>query len=152
MDDKPDEYVEFMAKYREWVAIKRMAIYPDTKPEEVVFHLAGVRSAIDGRMFRLLGVKTDALDAFAASKTADMRSGYSSLSQAMQHVDSAEAKSALEGACENKTMLPFAKTYLLNRLITSLKLDTAISQQAMSKAFPYLKMPKAPGRRAKPKA
>lgn len=151
MDDKPEEYVEFMARYKDWVAVKRMAIYPDTKPEEVVFHLAGVRSAIDGRMFKLLGVKTEAIDAFADSKTASMRSGYSSLAQVMQHADSAEAKATLDAACENKTLVPFAKTYLLNRLITSLKVDTAISQQAMSKAFPYLKPPKVPGRKPKAK-
>ncbi len=152
MDDKPDEYIEFMVRYKEWVAIKRMAIYPDTKPEEVVFHLAGIRNALDGRMFKLLGVKTEELDAFATGKTAGIRSGYSSLTQVMQHVDSTEAKAALDKACENKTMLPFAKTYLLNKLIMSLKLDTAISQQAMSKAFPYLKLPKTPGRKPKAKA
>ena len=150
--DVPDEYIDFSAKYKDWISIKRLAIRPDTKPEEVVFHLAGVRSTIDGRMFKLLGIKTDVLDAFAASKASGMRAGYSSLGQALQHVDSAEAKRAVEDACDNKTLVPFAKTYLLNRLITSLKLDTSLSQQAMSKVFPYLKPPKAPGRMGKPKA
>ncbi|MCL4411433.1 DUF2666 domain-containing protein [Candidatus Marsarchaeota archaeon] len=148
----PEEYIDFSAKYKDWLSIKRLAIHPDTKPEEVVFHLAGVRSTIDGKMFKILGVKTEVLDSFAVSKTSSLRAGYSSLAEALHHVDSADAKRAIEESCENKTLMPFAKTYLLNRLITSLKLDTGINQQAMSKVFPNLKPPKAPGRMGKAKA
>ena len=41
-EDKPEEFVDFSAKYKEWVAVKRLRITPQTKPEEIAYHLSPI--------------------------------------------------------------------------------------------------------------
>lgn len=150
--DEPEEYIDFMARYKDWISMKRLGIRPDTKPEEVVYHMAGIRTTIDTKSFLFLGIKTGALDAYADSITSGMRKSYSSLSGAISSMDKPEAKAAIEGSCENKALTPLAEVYLMNKLISNLKYDVSVNQLAMSKIFPNLKPPKAPGMGRKKKA
>jgi hypothetical protein len=148
--DEPSEYIDFMAKYKDWVAIKRMGIRSGTKPEEAVYHLAGIRSTIDTRMYRLLGIDTTVLDKASASITSGMRKSYDSLGEAVKRMGSAEAKSALSASCNGRKELEqIAATYLLGKVITDLKFDSCVNQLILSKVFPELKPPKAPGRMGK---
>lgn len=142
----PEEYVDFAVKYKEWAAIKRMRILPNTKPEEIAFHLAGIRGTIDGRAYGLLGISTEALDNFAESTTSNLRKGMVSISEALGKLDTPEAKKAIDDACTNKAVVPLAKTYLLNRLVVSMNVQTGLTQEAMSKLLPDLKMSKFLGR------
>jgi hypothetical protein len=147
---EPEEFIDFMIKYRDWVAIKRMGIRQDTKPHEIVFHLAGIRGSIDKRAYSLLGIKTAVIDAFAASLTAGQRKSYDSLSTAIASLGKPEAKRVIDEACgENKDLKPLAETYLLDRTITGIGYDTFLNQQAMSKIWKELKLPKQRGRKAK---
>ena len=143
--DEPEEYIDFMAKYREWISIRRLGIRPDTKPEEVVHHMAGIRSVIENKSYPLLGVKLSVLDDYAGRLTAGQRKNYASLGKAIEALGAGEAKAALESSCENRELMPIAEAYLLGKVVTSLGFDTGINQAAMSKIFPYLKTPKAPG-------
>jgi hypothetical protein len=143
--DEPEEYIDFMAKYKDWISIRRLGIRPDTKPEEIVHHMAGVRSVIDNKSYLFLGIKTGVLDEYAGRLTSGMRKGYESLSKAVQSMSGSETKSVLENSCENKELTPIAEAYLLSKVVTNLGYDTGINQVTMSKIFPYLKMPKAPG-------
>jgi hypothetical protein len=139
-----------MAKYKDWIAIKRMGIREGTKPEEIVYHLAGIRNTLDARMYKMLGIDTALLDAAAESVSNGLRKGYGSLSQAISGLGSAEARGAVENACAaNKALGRLAETYLLGKVITNLGYDTSINQLQLSKIFPELKPPKAPGRRKK---
>ena len=151
--DEPEEYIDFMAKYRDWVSIKRIGIRADTRPEEVVHYLAGVRATIDSRSYPMLAIKTQLLDQHAARVCAGMGKSFASLGQAISKLDAAEAKSAIAESAP-KELAPLAKAYLLGKVITSMGFDTGISQQTMSKIFPGLKLTKAPGlgrgRNAKP--
>ncbi len=150
--DEPDQYIDFMAKYRDWVSIRRMGIRANTTPQEVVYHLAGIRTTIDSKAFGLLGIKTSVLDAFVSSATSGLKKKVTDLSTAVQKLDSTEAKKALDDSCENKTLLPLAKAYALNKLVGSLGFETGIDQLSMSKIFPELKPPKMPGMGRKKKA
>lgn len=143
--DEPEEYIDFMVKYRDWIAIRRLGIRPDTKPEEIVHHMAGVRSVIDNKSYLFLGIKTNIIDEYAGRLTSGLRKSYESLGKAIQSMSGGETKSVLEGACENKELTPIAETYLLSRVVTNLGFDFSINQSAMAKIFPNLKMPKAPG-------
>ena len=60
--DEPEEYIDFMAKYKDWVSIKRIGIRPETRPEEVVHYLAGVRTTIDVKSYPMLKINTQMLD------------------------------------------------------------------------------------------
>ena len=136
--DEPEEYIDFMAKYRDWIAIRRLGIRPDTKPEEIVHHMAGVRSLIDGKSYMFLGIKTSVLDEYAGRLTSGMRKSYESLSKAVQSISGSETRSVLEASCENKELTPIAETYLLGKVVTNLGFDVGINQSAMAKIFPNL--------------
>lgn len=139
--DEPDEYVDFMVKYRDWISIKRLGIRTSTTPQEVVYHLAGIRAAMESKMYPLLGIKTDILDSFAESATNGLKK--KDLPQIVAKLDSPDAKQALV-ASSTETLAPLAKVYLLNKLISNVGLDTGLNQLAMSKIFPELKPPKMP--------
>ena len=51
----------------------------------------------------------------------------------------------------NKDLAAIAETYLLAKIIKDLGYDTCLNQVQMSKVFPELKLPKAPGRMGKGK-
>ncbi len=139
--EEPDEYIDFMAKYKEWISIRRLGIRANTTPQEVVYHLAGIRTTVEGKMYPLLGIKTDVLDSFANSATQGLKK--KDLPQVMEKLDSPEAKQAIT-ASSSETLAPLAKIYLLNKLITNVGLETGIGQLGMSKIFPELKPPKMP--------
>jgi hypothetical protein len=150
--EEPDQYVDFMAKYKEWISIRRLGIREKTTPQEVVYHLAGIRTVIDSKALPLLGIKSGVLDAFAKNATEGLKKKVPDLSIAVAKLDSADAKKAIDDSCENKTLIPIAKSYLLNKIISSVGFETGVDQLAMSKIFPELKPPKAPGMGRKKKA
>ena len=140
----------FGLRYLEWISIKKLGIRDYTKPEDIVYHLAGIRGTLDGKMYKLIGIDTAALDAAADKLSKGLRKGYSSLSSAISGLGSAEAKNAVEGSCaSNNALRPLAETYLLAKVITNLGYDICINQLQLSKIFPDLKPPKAPGRKPK---
>lgn len=150
--DEPEEYIDFMAKYKDWIAIRRLGIRPDTKPEEVVQHMAGVRNLIESKSYPMLGIRLSVLDEYVGKITNGVRKSYASLGKTVESLGSAEAKAAIESACDNKALAPIAEIYVLGKTLTSLGYDTGINPAAMVKIFPYLKMPKAPGMGRKKKA
>jgi len=142
--DEPDQYIDFMAKYKDWISIKRLGIREETKPEEVVHHMAGIRATIDGKSFQVLGIKTDILDKYANEIALGSKKNYSSLAGALNRLDSIETKKAIAESC-SKELSSIAEIYLLGKVITKIGYDTGINQAATKKIWPYLKMPKAPG-------
>ncbi|MFI5412342.1 MAG: DUF2666 family protein [Candidatus Micrarchaeales archaeon] len=150
MDDV-EEYADFMVKYKEWVSIRKLGIRSYTTPQDVVFHLAGIRTVIDTHATALLGIKTSVLDAFAKAATSGLKK--KDISLAVAKLDSPEAKKAITDSCaSNSALEPMAKSYLLNKIITELGLLTGVDQLAMCKIFPELKPPKIPGMGRKKKA
>lgn len=150
MDSEEGDYIDFMAKYKDWISIRRLGIHPDTKPEEVVFHLAGVRGVIESKAPALMGIDMSKLDAFAAKITQGKRKNYQSLSEAVGQLSGKEAKDAIAGACGGRQELAhLAEACLLGRVLDALGIDSSISQGAMSKIFPDLKIKKPLGRAKK---
>lgn len=148
---EPDEYVDFLAKYKEWISIKRLGIRSDTKQEAVAHHLAGISATALSKAYSFLGIDTASLDSAAGSMTSGMRKSYDSLSQAVAKMSQPSAKGAISAACRDPKLAPVAEAYLLNRVIASLGYDTSINQTTMSKIFPDLKPPKTLGRKPKAK-
>jgi len=149
--EESNESIEFYARYKNWVAVKKITIREDTKPEEIVAQIASIRQSIDRKAFEILGIDTQALDAYAASLTKDMRKSYSNLAKIVESLGKQEAKEQISKATGGKPELEeIAATYLFRRVVQNLAFDFDISQEMLEKAYPYLKMPKPPGR--KPKA
>ncbi|MGC8628830.1 MAG: DUF2666 family protein [Candidatus Micrarchaeia archaeon] len=150
-DTQDSESIEFYAKYKNWVAVKKITIRDDTKPEEIAMQIASIRQSIDRKAFEILGINTALLDAFAAELTKNMRKSYANLAQALQNLGKQEAKDQISKATNGKPELEdVASAYLLRKVVQNLQFDFDVNQELLEKAYPYLKMPKPPGR--KPKA
>jgi uncharacterized protein DUF2666 len=146
MDD-PDQYIDFMAKYKDWISIKRMGIRPNTRPEEVVFHMAGIRNTIDAKAFGFLGINTSIIDNIAVRATQGKKKSYSSLSECIMNLNNQDTKKILEDSCgEKKELVPIAEIYLIGKVLTNLNFDSSISQLALSKIYKDLKIKKPKGR------
>jgi hypothetical protein len=146
--DEPEEYIDFMAKYRDWIAMKRFGIRPSTRPEEIVHHLASIRTTIDSKSYPFLGINTSLLDEHAKRVSAGMKRNYDSLSVAFKSMSYQETRRILEQSCA-KNLVPIAETYLIGKVVTNVGFDTSINQTQMSKAFPDLKAPRGLGRKSK---
>lgn len=142
--------IEFSAKWKEWVVIKRTTIREDTKPEEIVFNLASIRQTIDRKAFDLLGIQTAGMDEYATKVTTGMKKNFKDLAQVVQLLSSSEAKAEIEKACAAKPELQeVAKTYLFRKVIQTLGFDFDVNQEMLSKVYPTLKLPKPRGRQPK---
>jgi len=143
--------IDFLAKYKEWIAIKKMSISDDTKPEEIAFHLASIRQTIDKKAFEILGIETKQLDELANRITGGARKSYKALAEAIASLGSQEARDIVAKACNGKEELQeVANAYLLRKVVQNLGFDFDVNQEMLAKVYPQLKIPKPLGR--KPKA
>lgn len=142
--------IEFSAKWKEWVVIKKASIRDDTKPEEIAFALASIRQTIDRKSFEILGIDINALDSYANSVAGGKRKSYKDLGEVIQALSSKEAKDAVEKSCAGKPELEeVAKTYLFRKVIQTLGFDFDVNQEMLAKVYPNLKLPKPRGRQPK---
>ncbi|MEM3841517.1 MAG: DUF2666 family protein [Candidatus Micrarchaeaceae archaeon] len=148
MED-PSEYIDFLAKYKEWISIKRLGIRADTKPEEVVFHLAGIRNTVDQRSYKILGINVAKLDEIASKLSSGKAKKYAGLSDIAKELSSQPVKREIAEAVESQTLQKFAEIYVLNKAMAAIGLDTAITQESLQKLYPELKLkiPKGLGRK-----
>ena len=143
--------IDFLAKYKEWIAIKKMSISDDTKPEEIAFHLASIRQTIDKKAFEILGIDTKQLDDLANKITGGARKSYKALAEAIASLGDQEARDIVAKACNGKEELQeVANAYLLRKVVQNLGFDFDVNQEMLAKVYPQLKIPKPLGR--KPKA
>ena len=142
--------IEFSAKYKDWVVIKKATVYEDTKPEEIAFALASIRQTLDKKAFEFLGIDLQSLDSYADGITGGKAKRYNDLAAAIQGLGTPEAKAAVEKAIgEKQELKEIANTYMLRRTIQNLKFDTDMNQEMLAKAYKHLKLPKPPGRKPK---
>ncbi len=143
--------IEFLAKYKNWVAVKKISIAEGTKPEEIVLQMSSIRQSVDKKSFELLGIDTAKLDAYADTMTSGKRKSFGSLAEVVQKLGAAEVKEVVKGAAGGREELAeIASTYLFRKTVQNLAFDFDVNAEMLQKAFPNLKVPKPPGR--KPKA
>ncbi len=136
--DEPSEYIDFIARYKNWVAVKKMAVRKETRPEEIVFHLSGIRNSFDKKLFSIMGINLDLLDEFSRSVSKKSKT-YSELGQVLSALDSKDAKEAIAKSCDKK-ISKIAEIYLLCRVMADSGFDTSVTQQMISKMYPDLKL------------
>lgn len=140
------EGISFMAKYGEWISIKKLSIDQNTKPEEVSAHLSSIRIATDRKAPQILGVNTDNLDVYAESVTGNMRKSAANLEK-VTNLFASEAKKEIDASCNGDASLKEAsQTYLFGRMLQNLKIDLEVSPETLMDMFPGLKIPKPKGR------
>ncbi|ASI14045.1 DUF2666 superfamily protein [Candidatus Mancarchaeum acidiphilum] len=139
MDGKPDNYIDFSVKYNDWVAIKRLSIDDKVTPEEVVYNLASIESSIDSKVYKFLGIDINSIDSLAKNLAKQSGSGYKGLPKLASLIDTKQVKDSLSKACKTQVVVPFAKSYLLDKSLKYMKLSADIELPTMLKAFPDLK-------------
>ena len=145
-----NECIDFFADYGKWIAIKRMSVRSETKPEEVAFHLASIRQSIDKKIYEAAGIDTTALDSYAESVVSGSRKQFSALGERLAELSSEKDREAVRKASGGKKELDgAAEGYLFRTVVQKMGFDLDVSQEMLSKAYPYLKVPKQRGRKAK---
>jgi hypothetical protein len=151
--EEEGDYIDFMAKYKEWISIRRLAVWPDTKPEEISFHMAGISGVIDSKSPSFLGIDVQKLDALAAKITEGKKKGYQALSEVIANLGTKEVKDAISDSCgDKKEIAKLAEACLLGKILKSMGMYPYITQEAMTKIFPDLKIKKPLGRTKKSEA
>jgi hypothetical protein len=145
-----DDSIEFLAKYKNWVAVKKITITETTAPEEIVLGLSGIRQSVDRKSFELLGINTATIDAYALELAKGARKSYSALGEVLQKLSTKEVKETVKGCCGGKEELTdIAMTYLFRKVVQGLAFDFDVNPDLLQKAYPTLKIPKPPGRQRK---
>lgn len=139
------EGISFMAKYKDWISIKKLSIHENTKPEEVAAHLSSIRIAADRKIPQILGVKTDNLDIYANSVMGSMRKSAANIQKITEILCSPEAKKEIDGAASDPSLRDAAIIYLFGTMLQNLKVDLEVSPETLMDMFPGLKIPKPKG-------
>jgi hypothetical protein len=151
--DEPEQFIDFLAKYKNWVSIRRQALDESTKPEEVSLILAMIRNTIESKYYSLI-IDTPKLDAYA-TKLVSGAKGYSAAGAALAQMESPEARREIIAACPDKRLKRIAESYLASRVIERAGVKTSIDIKEMLKVYPELKaykpkMPKSGGKDDEP--
>ena len=138
--------IAFLAKYKDWVSIKKMSIDENTKPEEIAAHLSSIRIAADRKEAEILGVNTEPLDIYASTVTENMRKSAANLEKIVAALESQECADQIGTACgPDSALTSAARTYLFSTMLQNLKIDFEVSPDTLMDMFPGLKIPKPRG-------
>ena len=138
--EEPSEYIDFMVKYRDWISIRRLSFDSNTKPEELAYILADIKSTIENKYYSFLRINISKLDDYAAKLASSAGKGYSAAGKALEQIDGKEAKGEILEACADPKLKKIAEAYLAGRLIAKLGIKTGIDNEEMLKLYPELKI------------
>ncbi len=145
-----EDAVEFFAKYKNWVAVKKISITENTKPEEIALQLSSIRQSIDRKSFEILGINVKALDEYAEFITKGKRKSWPALAEVLQNLGKQEAKEKITEATGNVAELQeLGATYLFRTVAQKMQFDFDVNPELLQKAYPDLKIPKPLGRKPK---
>lgn len=137
--------IAFLAKYGEWIVIKKTAINENTKKEEIAAALASINSTITKKGFDFCGINRSAIDEYAKGFVKGKGGSYKNLSEAIATVKPGELKEALLRSCDEK-LIPVAEAYFLRSLIDAMGFEVDVGTKTLSKIYPELKIAKPRGR------
>jgi hypothetical protein len=137
--DEPEQYIDFMVKYKDWISISRQELDENTKPEEISFLLNNVRMSVESKYYNFLGIDTAKLDSYAKAATAGMK-GYADAAKALTQIESADGKREVAAACHDIKLKKTAQSYLASRIIECLGISTHLDAKELMKLYPDLKI------------
>lgn len=138
----PEEFVDFTIHYKDMVAIKRMRIVPDTKPEEVAFTLAGIRRAVNSDRYRVMGIDVDEIREIAKRRTAGSKKRLASVADYGKAIKDKSILDELKGTYKDPKLENAAKTFLLLEMMESINQPAFITQKQLSRIYKDLKVKK----------
>jgi hypothetical protein len=132
----PEGRVALLAKYKSWVAIKKMAIAPGVQGYEVSGTICAINETLVKKAFDFAQIDLPALDSEAKKLAGGKRKSYPAIGEAMESLPD-RGKSRLENA------------YLLHALLREFGVRPYAHREMLSKQYPDIKVPKPRGRMPK---
>ena len=136
--DEPEQYVDFMVKYKDWVSIRRQSFDQTTKPEEIAYVLSTIRSSIEKRYYSILGIDTGKLDQYVAKIV--QGKGYSGLAKIASALESNGTKEAALDACTDKNLKKIAESYIVAKAIEIAGIKAYVDPDELMRIYPELKI------------
>lgn len=118
-----EKYIQFIAKYNEWLAVKKLKIEEKTEPRTVMQFLAGLGNSLDNKIAENLGKTVElgkldkVLDEIRAGKKAE------DVAKILAEVSSGRVNRVVKEICEveglqskeKKELQEFCKVYALKK-------------------------------------
>mgnify|MGYP000361170023 CR=1 FL=1 len=139
--------ISFSMKYKDFVAIKRMEIDDETKPEEIVALLASISETLIRKSFDYSEIKRSIVEDYASEITKGKRKSFSNLAEIFSKLKNDEVRENLLKACNGREeLLPIAEALFMKKILENLGYNVQITTEMMGEIYPYLKIPKPRGR------
>ena len=130
----PKGRIALLAKYKSWVAIKKMSLVPGVQDYEVSGTLCAINETLVKKAFDFAQIDIPALDSEAKKLAKGKRKSYPAIGEALESLPS---KPKLESS------------YLLHALLGEFKVRPYAHREMLSKQYPDIKVPKPRGRMPK---
>ena len=129
----PGPRIALAAKYRQWIAIKKLALEDGVEGWEYAGILAGINETLVKKAFDFAGLDQAELDAKAAQLTKAKRKSYQSIAEAIQGIEGPTAETA----------------YLYSSILSTFGILPYSNRAMLSKEYTEIKGPKMRGRKPK---
>jgi len=106
-----EKYIQLIANYDDWVAIKKLKIEPTTEPRTIMQFLASLGISLDKKVADNLGKTVDLKRLDAA--VAELSAGKESMALIIEAVSSGKINRAIKEICEIEGMQPKEKNELI---------------------------------------
>lgn len=143
--------IVFSAKYKDWIAIKKMSIDDTTKPEEVSAILASINSTLMRKSYDFIGINREQIEEYAKTLAKGKRKALGSLVEVLGSVKPGELKEKLLVSCPDPNMLPIAESFFIKTLIETVGFKTSLDADTLTAVYPHLKIAKPRGNFGKKK-
>ncbi len=132
----PKDKIALLAKYKSWVAIKKMSIDPKLQDYEVSGTLCAINETLVKKAFDFSQIDLIALDTEAKKLTKGKRKSYSTIGEIIESIP-------------DKNQNKLEKAYLLHAILRELKVRPYAHRLMLSKQYKDIKVPKPRGRMPK---
>jgi len=132
----PKGKIALLAKYKSWVAIKKMSIDSAVKDYEVSGVLCAINETLIKKAFDFAQIDTEALDTEAKKLTKGKRKSYATIGEAITHLP-------------DKKWNKLENAYLMHAVLREFKVLPFANRLMLSKQYPDIKPPKPRGRMPK---
>lgn len=143
-----EEEISFIAKYKDWVVIKKKQIDETTEDKEILAILASINSTTARKAYDFAPIDKSVIDKYVTELVKGKRKGWNNLAEIFGSIKQSELKEKLLAACKDKdeTFYPFAETYFLNSILKALNYSPFIDSEVVQEVYPEMKLPKPRGR------
>ncbi|MBI5051252.1 DUF2666 family protein [Candidatus Micrarchaeota archaeon] len=135
MDKSELNVMRFIAKYKSWIAIKKLSIDKTTKCWEVSGLLSGVNNTIVNKAFDFAGVDRAKIDLLVAKACSGKRRSYNNVTEVLKSLQLTNNKKE--------------DAYLVCKCLETLGYKPYSSPEMLTQAHPEIKPPKVKGRKPK---